>query len=34
MATLKSAVFLRDALGKTLGKILEEDGARRRDVIR
>ncbi len=34
MATLKSAVFLRNALGKTLGKNIKEDGAGLRDVIR
>lgn len=33
MATLKSAVLLRNALGKTLGKIFKEDGAGLWDVI-
>lgn len=32
MAALKSAVLLRNALGKTLGKFFKEDGLR--DVIR
>lgn len=34
MAALKSAVLLRNALGKTLGKVFKEDGAGLRDVIR
>ncbi len=32
--TLKSAVFLRNALGESLGKIFNEDGAGLWDVIR
>ena len=34
MATLKSAVLLRNALRKTLGKNFKEDGAGVQDVIR
>ncbi len=34
MATLESAVFLRNALGKTLGNNFKEDGAGLRDVRR
>ena len=34
MATLKSAVLLRNALRKTLGKNFKEDGAGLRDVVR
>lgn len=34
MATLKSAVLLRNALRETLGKNFEEDGAGPRDVVR
>ena len=34
MATLKSAVLLRNGVRKTLSKNFEEDGAGLRDVIR
>lgn len=34
MATINSAVLLRNALRKTLGKNFKEDGAGFRDVVR